>query len=87
MDQPHSPVPHKRCMDRPAAPDKAGALYEIIPLFQLFNKSGNILNAVLIIAIDSDNAIVTALQSPPKAHAKLRSLLAGLLLDKQCIDA
>ncbi len=80
-------MPDKRSAYGMSALDKPGALDKVIALFQFFNKPGNILDTVLIVAVHRENSLVASLKGPPQSHTELRPLLSGVLLHQKRIDA
>ena len=85
MNQFHGNRPQQRGIDSHTSRHKPGALDKIVSLTKLLYKPGHILYAVLIISVDSYNALITSLQGPPHAHTKLCTLFPGILLHKQGI--
>ncbi len=86
MNQAHSQVPDRRCVDCPSALYIAGALDKIISLLELFDKARDILYAVLIVPVYRDDPPVAPLKRPVNSHAQLGALPALVLLDKQRVD-
>ena len=87
VDQPHRQIANRRRVDGLPTGKKAGALNQIEALPQLFDEGGDVFNAVLVIPVHRNDAPITAPQRPPDPHTQLRTLLAGVPLDQQGVDA
>ena len=67
-------------------PPKTRALNEVETFLKLGYEFRYVFDAVLVISVNGNEPVVTALQSPPKSHAQLSSLLAGACFDKKRVD-
>ena len=65
------------------AADKATALHKVIACLQLGDKFRHILDRVLVVAVDGQDAFIAAVQRKIDAHAQLCALLAGAGLGQQ----
>ena len=83
MNQPHGGIAHRRRVDRMTAADKAAALHKVIACLQLGDKFRHILDRVLVVAVDGQDALVAAIQRKIDSHAQLCALLAWASLGQQ----
>ena len=68
------------------AGDKPAALHKVIAFFQLGNKFRNILDGILIVAVNGQHALIAKGQGKMQAHAQLGALLAGAGFRQQRVD-
>ena len=85
MDQPYGDIPDEGGIDGFPAGNEPGSLDQVIAFFQFGDKGGYVLNAVLVVAVNCDDAFVSPLKCPPDAHPELGTLSAGVLFDEESI--
>ena len=86
VDEPHGGIAHRRRVDGVAAADKPAALHEVIALLQFCDKLGHVLDGVLVVAVDGQDAFIIAVQRKIHAHAQLGALPAGAGFRQQRVD-